>query len=337
MTEFGRVLKQKLQRHSSLPVVRGALAGVALALAAWAGASWQASRVDPLEAVRQQAASTRLQAESVRLRAGLADLAGRLGTLQGRLLAMESERERMAQASGLIYAAPELAVDTPVSEHRTRGEGALRATVAGFAGTAESLGRRIDDLAGRLDRQEDATTLMDVALSRQAGLRSSLPTASPLSQPYQSSSFGWRQNPVSGRYAMHEGLDFPAPRGATIRAASGGAVVRAGPVRGYGRMVEIDHGNGLRSRYAHASRVLVKAGDFVRQGDPIAQVGSTGHSTGPHLHFEIRMADYPLDPELFVGRDARTRLAHEAAPGDPPPARLADRSPGASEDLHAGG
>jgi murein DD-endopeptidase MepM/ murein hydrolase activator NlpD len=87
-------------------------------------------------------------------------------------------------------------------------------------------------------------------------------------------------------------------------------------------MVEIDHGNGLRTRYAHASRVLVRVGDIVRQGDLIARVGSTGRSTGTHLHFEIRMADYPLDPTLFIHRGVRTltaggemRLTHEGRVG----------------------
>jgi len=315
-------LKQKLQRHSSLRVALGGAAIIALALAAWAGAAWQAAHGNAWASLRQQAVGVQVQDESARLQAGLAGLAGKLGELQGRLLAMEALQDRVAQAAGLVYAAPEVAAGFPVG-NRSMVRQASREAGPVPPESAESLGRHIDQLARRLARQEDGYALVDVALSRQAGLQSSLPTASPVSQPYQSSSFGWRRNPVTGRYVMHEGLDFPAPRGTLIRAASGGIVARAGVVRGYGRMVEIDHGNGLRSRYAHASRVLVKAGDFVRQGDPIARVGSTGHSTGPHLHFEVRMADYPLDPALFVGRDAQ--------------ARLAGRLPDASRVVHAGG
>ncbi len=196
-------------------------------------------------------------------------------------------------------------------------------------GAAELLGRHIDALGRRLETQEDAYALVDAALSRQAGFQASLPTLSPVDYPALSSSFGWRRNPVSGRHTMHEGLDFVAPRGAPIRAASGGLVTRAGTWHGYGRMVEIDHGNGLRTRYAHASSVLVKAGDIVRQGQLIARVGSTGRSTGSHLHFEVRMADYPLDPTLFIQDDARTRLALAAD-------RVAQAEPAAASAADAG-
>ena len=244
---------------------------------------------------------------AAQLQGSLADLAGRLGELQGRVLAMEALRSRVAKAAGLSYAAPELAAEPGVD-----GAGVLDdiAPVQGLSveGRAARLGQRIDDLAARLSRQEDAYALVDVALSRQTGLRAGLPTALPVNYPYLSSSFGWRRHPVTGRHVMHEGLDFVAPRNTPIRAASGGVVVRAGVVGGYGRLVEIDHGNGLRSRYAHASKVLVKVGDLVEQGDVIARVGSTGHSTGPHLHFEIRMANYPLDPEPFIRSAARARM-----------------------------
>lgn len=321
MRRFPKRLKCGLpQAHSS---VRRVCAGLALAVAAWAGAAWQGARQEVAPEVRAG-----LSEDSARLRGSLANLADRVGELQGRLLVMEALGTQVAEAAGLRYTAPELVSGVPAVD-------VARASVAGNApagppdagmGIAERLGRRIDRLARRLAAHEDAGTLMGEALSRQSGRRAGLPTASPVDYPYLSSSFGWRRGPVSGRHAMHEGLDFVAPRGAAIRAASGGMVVRAGVVPGYGRMVEIDHGNGLRSRYAHASRVLVRAGDVVRQGDLIARVGSTGRSTGTHLHFEIRMADYPLDPALFV-RGA----------GGTPPAQADTRLTDASRGGHAGG
>ncbi len=99
---------------------------------------------------------------------------------------------------------------------------------------------------------------------------------------------------------MHEGLDFAAPSGAPIYAASGGVVTQARFRSGYGNLVEIMHGNGLSTRYAHASSIKVKEGDLVEKGQAIALVGSTGRSTGAHLHFEVRMAGHPLDPALFL-------------------------------------
>jgi murein DD-endopeptidase MepM/ murein hydrolase activator NlpD len=133
-------------------------------------------------------------------------------------------------------------------------------------------------------------------------VEASLPTYKPVDYPYLSSSFGWRLNPVTGRHAMHEGLDFAAPKGTPIYAASGGVVTEARYVPGYGKLVEIDHGNGVVTRYAHASSITVKLGDVVEKAQQIARVGSTGRSTGSHLHFEVRVAGHPLDPTLFMAQ-----------------------------------
>ncbi len=290
--------------HSSVRLAKAGGLLLALVLAAWGGAQWQARQAPTLDADQRQALDARLQQESATLQGSIAGLAGKVGELQGRVLVMEVVRRRIAAAAGLGYSAPELA---PAADGQPQADASQvlddipeQDVVLPSAGSAEQLGRHIDALGQRLATQEDAYTLVDAALSRQAGFQASLPTLSPVDYPALSSSFGWRRNPVSGRRRMHEGLDFVAPRGAPIRAASGGLVVRSGAQRGYGKMVEIDHGNGLRTRYAHASSLLVKAGDIVRQGDLIAKVGSTGRSTGAHLHFEIRMADYPLDPTLFI-------------------------------------
>ncbi len=118
---------------------------------------------------------------------------------------------------------------------------------------------------------------------------------------------------------MHEGLDFAAPHGAPIHAASGGMVVFSGYRAGYGKTVEIQHSHNLVTVYAHASQLKVKTGDLVEKGQLIANVGSTGQSTGPHLHFEVRVAGHPLDPSLFLPDP------------DEPEVRVAD----ASDDLQA--
>src|SRR5690606_15111503 len=148
--------------------------------------------------------------------------------------------------------------------------------------------------------------MMDLALTRRAGVEASLPSLMPVDYPYLSSSFGWRRHPISRRHVMHEGLDFAAPRGTPIFAASSGVVTVAGYKSGYGKMVEIHHGNDIVTRYAHASKVNVKVGDIVERGQTIAAVRSTGHSTGPHLHFEVRMAGHPLDPVLFLEKPEPT-------------------------------
>ncbi len=135
------------------------------------------------------------------------------------------------------------------------------------------------------------------------------PSRFPLAgTPEVGSGFGWRLHPMTGVANLHEGLDFTATAGMPILAAASGKVLKAGWQGGYGLMVEISHGQSLTTRYAHAQAVHVRPGDWVGQGQMIAEVGSTGHSTGPHLHFEVRLQGLALDPGLFVGQDARLSL-----------------------------
>jgi len=119
--------------------------------------------------------------------------------------------------------------------------------------------------------------------------------------PRLSSAFGARRDPLDGRTRRHSGVDMPAPRGSPVLAAAPGAVRRAASAGGYGQMVEIDHGYGLRTRYAHLSRMLVSPGERVETGQVIALVGSTGRSTGNHLHFEVRQNGMAVDPIGFLG------------------------------------
>jgi murein DD-endopeptidase MepM/ murein hydrolase activator NlpD len=115
-----------------------------------------------------------------------------------------------------------------------------------------------------------------------------------------SSPFGYRPDPFLGRPALHPGVDLVQSYGAEIRSTAAGRVVHAGPMGGYGNMVEIDHGNGLATRYGHMSEVLVAEGDEVKAGAVLGRIGSTGRSTGPHLHYEVRIDGEPVDPERFL-------------------------------------
>ena len=128
----------------------------------------------------------------------------------------------------------------------------------------------------------------------------SLPSRLPVESADLVSSFGNREDPLTGRRAFHAGLDFAAERGTLIRAAAGGKVTYAGFRSDYGWVVEIQHGNGLSTRYAHASRLLVKTGALVMPGDRIAAVGSSGRSTGPHLHFEVLRNGEAADPRHYL-------------------------------------
>lgn len=118
------------------------------------------------------------------------------------------------------------------------------------------------------------------------------------------SQFGMRRDPINGRMRLHQGIDIPAKRGTPIEAAAAGTVVFAGRNKGYGNMVMIEHADGRRTLYAHAQKLFVEAGDSVAAGQPIAAVGSTGHSTGPHLHFEVRERhNKPVNPLTALSND----------------------------------
>ncbi|HEY7558911.1 MAG TPA: peptidoglycan DD-metalloendopeptidase family protein [Candidatus Binatia bacterium] len=116
-----------------------------------------------------------------------------------------------------------------------------------------------------------------------------------------SSGFGMRHDPIRGGEHFHGGVDIAAPAGAEVKAPSGGKVTFSGPAKGYGNLVQIDHGEGMVTRYAHNDTNLVSAGDEVRPGQTIAIVGSTGRATGAHLHFEVRQGGKPVDPSVIIG------------------------------------
>jgi murein DD-endopeptidase MepM/ murein hydrolase activator NlpD len=129
--------------------------------------------------------------------------------------------------------------------------------------------------------------------------------AIPLRQPVSgdvdtSSNFGMRIDPFNGRPAMHTGIDFRGDAGEPIRSTGNGKVVAAGWSGGYGRLVEIDHGNGLSTRYGHLSQILVRAGQLVKAGQVVGRMGSTGRSTGPHLHYETRVDGDAVNPQKFL-------------------------------------
>ncbi len=141
------------------------------------------------------------------------------------------------------------------------------------------------------------------ALARMDALETSLlavPSSRPTAAPMVTSSYGYRRDPFNGRAAFHAGIDFNGSYGQAIFAAAPGRISFVGGKAGYGNCLEIDHGNGLISRYAHLSGFTAKVGQTVSRGEQIARMGSTGRSTGTHLHFEVRLNDQPLNPRRFL-------------------------------------
>ena len=165
---------------------------------------------------------------------------------------------------------------------------------------------KLSSQAGPFEQQLYRVNLSRAQLDRLSRGLSQIPYRTPVMGAYElSSGFGVRSDPFLGRPAMHTGLDFRASIGDPVRATASGRVVTAGWSGGYGRMVEIDHGNGLSTRYGHMSRINVKVGEQVQVGQIVGQAGSTGRSTGPHLHYETRIDGEAVDPQRFLRAGAR--------------------------------
>jgi len=150
---------------------------------------------------------------------------------------------------------------------------------------------------------DDANAVMEALIRYKAARDSfdSAPIHMPIAENFrQSSAFGNRTDPFTGGRAFHSGLDFAAPKGTPVLSAAKGVVTFVGIRSGYGNVVEVTHANGLITRYAHLSSFLSEEGQAVNTGTPIARVGSTGRSTGPHLHFEVRKADNAMNPKAFI-------------------------------------
>jgi lysostaphin len=151
-----------------------------------------------------------------------------------------------------------------------------------------------------MENRTDQLGVLEAQLFEQAVKKKAMPTMMPVSAPFNASGFGYRIDPFTGQQAMHEGIDFITDVGTAVVAAAGGVVQFAGFHPQYGNMIDIDHGNDLVTRYAHLSKVLVKEGDLLQRGRRIAESGSTGRSTGPHLHFEVRFRGAAQNPSRFL-------------------------------------
>lgn len=222
------------------------------------------------------------------MRENLDVMAKRLGEMQAKMMQLEALGVRVSGLAGI----------NPADLKSTMGSGG--ALVGSRSLTMEELQATLADLDKLTDKRVDLLTVMESRLFDQKIKKLMVPTQSPVVGGISGSSFGWRIDPLNGQSALHTGLDFPSPTGTAIVAAAGGVVVTQEYHQAYGNMVEIDHGNDLITRYAHASKVLVKKGDLVKRGQKIAEVGTTGRSTGSHLHFEVLVLGAFQDPQKFL-------------------------------------
>ena len=168
--------------------------------------------------------------------------------------------------------------------------------------TPAALTGRLDKLSAEATRQEQSLQELQAYFQDQKSILASTPSMWP-ARGWVTSDFGSRLDPYTADRVMHAGLDIAAPHGKEVFAPSDGTVVFAGLEGGYGNVIVIDHGYGIKTRYGHLAKMLVKAGDRVKRGMLIAAVGNTGRSTGPHLHYEVRVNGIPQNPRKFILED----------------------------------
>src|SRR5574340_124182 len=226
------------------------------------------------------------------LRENLNAMAIRLGQMQAQLLRLDTLGERLAKIAG--FKPQDLMFD------QAPGRGGAVSTLPSQDIPLGDFTRQLDILTKQDDDRDDKLGVLESLFTLDSAKKKLVPTMLPIEGGWYSSNYGWRIDPFNGQRAFHEGIDFLADQGTPIMAAAGGIIVYSDFHPQYGNMIEIDHGNGLITRYAHASKRLAKVGDVVMRGAKIAEVGKTGRATGTHLHFEVRRRGAPQNPTQFL-------------------------------------
>ncbi|KMQ73688.1 Peptidase family M23 [Marinobacter subterrani] len=221
----------------------------------------------------------------------------RLGEIQGRLLRLDALGQRFVE-SGFVPS-DEFDFTQPAAV------GGPEDALAADSYSAPQLTRMIEEMERRIDNREQQLRLLDQLVSSQRLEDELYLEGRPITWGWLSSHYGYRSDPFTGKRTWHDGVDLAGKDGSDIIAVAGGVVTYAGDRYGYGNLVEIDHGDGLVSRYGHCKKVKVKVGDVVQKGQVVALMGSTGRSTGPHVHFEVIQNGKSQNPEKYIKRASR--------------------------------
>ncbi len=219
-------------------------------------------------------------------------LAGRVGQMNAHVIRLDALGRRLTEMANLDKG--EFNFESPPAVGGPEGliEGAIVA--------APELTSMIDELDSQILDREQQLSVLESMISNRNLSRQIVPNGRPVSQGWISSYYGQRTDPFNGRKAFHRGIDFAGPAGSQVVSVASGVVTYTKDRFGYGKTVEINHGNGYVTRYAHNQKVLVSIGETVQKGQPIALIGSTGRSTGPHLHFEVLKQGRAVDPMKFI-------------------------------------
>ena len=260
------------------------------------GINWLDSKYNGGEEEKKSLINLKLDLNLGSFQKNLDVYATQIGELQARLIRIDNQAQRLQDfAKEKLKTNEKLPKPAPI---KSFGQGGPFVPEKNFS--ESELQSFIDKLTLDIEKHEEYYNNLEAIYLKQSVFKDTLPNASPVNAPFNSSSYGWRVDPFLGVRAFHEGLDFSADVGQPIKATAAGIVVAAEVTPEYGNVVRISHGSGLETRYAHASKLLVKEGDRIKKNQVIALVGNTGRSTGPHLHYEIRMNGESLDPRKYL-------------------------------------
>ncbi|MBN8481529.1 MAG: M23 family metallopeptidase [Xanthomonadales bacterium] len=285
----------------------GALATAAVVLCMAAGFGIAVLTVDPRSAAIADLASMRavidhqktvLDDVEARSRRDVDALTLQLGQLRAQAARLNALGDRLTQAGKLDDGEFDFASEPALG-------GPEEVLVAGAAPLP--IDADIESMRAEFERQEAQLGVLENLLFDRKIDNALLPAGMPVAHGYVVSGYGTRSDPITGRQAVHLGVDFDVPLGSDVLAVAEGVVSYSGMRAGYGYTVEIDHGNGYMTRYAHNSLNVVEAGARVHVGDVVAKVGSTGRSTGPHCHFEVWLNGRPVNPMAYVRSTRATR------------------------------
>lgn len=297
------------QYNLSRPLPRSLVAGTALLLAAglflggygagvWLGQPDNGPQTWRLRLVHQaQEVAKAKQAAQVNIDA----LSAKVGELQAHIIRLDALGQQITRLAGLKRG--EFNFNEPPASGGPDVTGSIEHTpLPDFLSNLDQLSQQIRS------RDQQLTVLENLLLDRTVQ-KQAQPAGAPVQEGYESSPFGMRIDPFTGELSFHPGIDFAGTDGEAVDAVAPGVVTWAGPRGGYGNMVEIDHGNGYATRYGHNEKILVHVGEVVKKGQEIALMGSTGRSTGPHVHFEVLYNGKQINPARFVNASGRTRTA----------------------------
>ncbi len=253
---------------------------------------------DSIESLRAQLESQRqsLLLRKVESNREAGALSLKLAEIQARLIRLDALGERLTGMAGL---------DDGEFDFSTRPALGGPDDSPGEPAQPLEISQLLEQLELQLDKSDRQLTILESMMADRHLSKEREIAGRPIRKGWMSSGYGYRTDPFNGGRAWHNGIDFAGKAGSEIVAVASGVVSWSGQYRGYGNMVEVDHGEGFVTRYAHNQEIKVKVGDLVKKGDVIARMGSSGRSTGPHVHFEVYKNGRPVDPASYIRRTIR--------------------------------